>query len=243
MQGNIDFSGTLSGSIAGGGGGSEVTITPTLQSGTKIADYTIDETSGSLYAPSSLIETVSSPLVLVGKDLRVDLSNYYTKAEMQIELQTYQRSIQSIDDQLIISGTFNNQLSLSFDIDNYQEKLTAGSNITIDPVTNVISVSGVSGISYSLTEQDTGLTWVDASHIYQRTYELDNITIPANGVDISSYIDNINNINLIISANAKSLTYRSSCNIWCGFVSSVLKAYCAEATQADYITLQYTKSV
>lgn len=33
-------------------GGSEVTITPTLQSGTKIADYEIDGVSGALYAPA-----------------------------------------------------------------------------------------------------------------------------------------------------------------------------------------------
>lgn len=35
-----------------GGGGSSVTITPTLQSGTKIADYEIGGVQGSLYAPS-----------------------------------------------------------------------------------------------------------------------------------------------------------------------------------------------
>ena len=34
------------------GGGSSVTITPTLSSGTKIADYSIDGVSDSLYAPS-----------------------------------------------------------------------------------------------------------------------------------------------------------------------------------------------
>lgn len=37
---------------SGGGGGSTVTITPTLSSGTKIADYSIDGVSDSLYAPS-----------------------------------------------------------------------------------------------------------------------------------------------------------------------------------------------
>lgn len=37
---------------SGGGGGSTVTITPTLSSGTKIADYSINGASGSLYAPS-----------------------------------------------------------------------------------------------------------------------------------------------------------------------------------------------
>lgn len=33
------------------GGGSTVTITPSLQSGVKIADYEIDGQQGSLYAP------------------------------------------------------------------------------------------------------------------------------------------------------------------------------------------------
>lgn len=36
----------------GGGGGSTVTITPTLSTGTKIADYSIDGVSDSLYAPN-----------------------------------------------------------------------------------------------------------------------------------------------------------------------------------------------
>lgn len=36
----------------GGSGGSTVTITPTLTEGEKIADYTIDDTSGELFAPS-----------------------------------------------------------------------------------------------------------------------------------------------------------------------------------------------
>lgn len=82
MQGSIDFTGLLSGNIDGSGtsvianpegtatdtlnkvqiddtiysiesgGGSTVTITPSLESGTKVADFTIDETSGSLYAPT-----------------------------------------------------------------------------------------------------------------------------------------------------------------------------------------------
>ena len=38
--------------VQGGGGGSTVTITPTLSTGTKIADYSIDGVSDSLYAPT-----------------------------------------------------------------------------------------------------------------------------------------------------------------------------------------------
>lgn len=38
--------------VGGGAGGSEVTITPTITTGTKIADYSIDGESGELYAPN-----------------------------------------------------------------------------------------------------------------------------------------------------------------------------------------------
>lgn len=37
---------------SGGGGGSTVTITPTLSTGTKIADYSIDGSTGALFAPN-----------------------------------------------------------------------------------------------------------------------------------------------------------------------------------------------
>ena len=37
--------------IAAAGGGDSVTITPALESGVKVADYTIGETEGALYAP------------------------------------------------------------------------------------------------------------------------------------------------------------------------------------------------
>ena len=37
---------------SGGGGGSTVSITPTIQTGTKIADFSINGTPGSLYAPN-----------------------------------------------------------------------------------------------------------------------------------------------------------------------------------------------
>lgn len=123
MQGNIDFTGSLSGSIAGGGGGggSEVTITPTLETGTKIADYTIDDTSGSLYAPdveSGSVVTITpnynagfkvadytidgnagvlyapltvnqgiAPLEVIGNQIRIDLSDYYDKSDINNNFQ------------------------------------------------------------------------------------------------------------------------------------------------------------
>lgn len=40
----------------GGGGGSNVTITPTYDSGVKIADYEIDGVAGSLYVPTEYVD-------------------------------------------------------------------------------------------------------------------------------------------------------------------------------------------
>ena len=49
MEGFLDFEGTLEGMIHAG---TEVEITPTLSTGTKIADYSIDNVPGELYAPT-----------------------------------------------------------------------------------------------------------------------------------------------------------------------------------------------
>lgn len=53
VEGMLEFTG-------GGGGGSDVTITPTLSEGTKIADYSIDDVEGSLYAPTPIEPIVYS---------------------------------------------------------------------------------------------------------------------------------------------------------------------------------------
>jgi hypothetical protein len=55
MEGRIDFSGILDGNVFAG---SDVEITPTLTSGTKIADYEVDGVAGELYAPSGGGSTV-----------------------------------------------------------------------------------------------------------------------------------------------------------------------------------------
>lgn len=53
------------------GGGSTVTITPSLSSGTKVADYSIDGVSGSLYAPSGGGGSGSDgSLVIANNDMR-----------------------------------------------------------------------------------------------------------------------------------------------------------------------------
>ena len=172
MQGSINFDGTLSGSIAGGGGGgSEVTITPVLTSGTKIADYSIDGQNDSLYAPDAGSEvtitpnynagfkvadytidgvagvlyaplTVNqgvSPLEVIGNQIRIDLSDYYDK--------------DNIDD-------------------NFERMLTPGVGITIDSQ-NVISAKDV----YSAAEIVIGSFL--GKPLYRKCYHFTNNTLPA----------------------------------------------------------------
>lgn len=55
MEGRIDFSGVLDGNVFAG---SDVEITPTLTTGTKIADYEVDGVAGELYAPTGGGSTV-----------------------------------------------------------------------------------------------------------------------------------------------------------------------------------------
>lgn len=55
--------------IAAGGGGDDVTITPALESGTKVADFTIGEDSGSIYAPTP--EPSIGPFVDINAERRI----------------------------------------------------------------------------------------------------------------------------------------------------------------------------
>lgn len=52
--------------IAAMSGGDEVTITPALESGVKVADFTIGEDTGSIYAPNEVAGIYSSTETLVG---------------------------------------------------------------------------------------------------------------------------------------------------------------------------------
>lgn len=61
LQGQID---KLKKMIKGAGGGSTVTITPTLDDGVKVADFTIGEDSGSIYAPLNLVYYSSTEQVV-----------------------------------------------------------------------------------------------------------------------------------------------------------------------------------
>ena len=69
-------------STGGGGSGSDVDIIPTIQTGTKIADYVIDGTSGMLYAPDGGGE-ITYPLVYESSNPEED--NIMTSAVLIVD--------------------------------------------------------------------------------------------------------------------------------------------------------------
>lgn len=189
MQGTISFDGTLSGGISGGGGGgSDVTITPALTEGKKIADYSIDSESGSLYAPTP----EELPDTIVTKALRKYNDDTQTKIMTITTLDTENSQEVSQDiyapspvqcwytpglEQDYEIGKFTyGEVTQNVYIPNFQRPLTAGANITID-ADNVISASsGGSSWNYSTSEVNTGQKWIDGKAIYQKTFEKNIVT-------------------------------------------------------------------
>ena len=156
MDGSINFNGTLSGSIAGGGGGSEVTITPTLQTGTKIADYSIDSENGSLYAPTPETVTITPSLIDGQKVADFTIGEH-------------------IDSIYIPDFTMIESIEEAYEPqtgDIMLFRYTSNKSGVVKAIYCPAAGSG-GGVNYSYNEQDTGITWVDGRHIYQKSFLLD----------------------------------------------------------------------
>lgn len=254
MQGSIAFDGTLSGSIAGGGGGgSEVTITPTLTEGEKIADYEIDGTPGELYAPTPtplpdhIVTDIYGFSYTPYPSTEVARYTIDDGEEQSIRTPDYTTTWEAypgVDQDYTIGILRCYGSNFNVKIPYYQKPLTAGANITID-ADNVISASGGSSINYSTTEQDIGLTWIDGSRIYQRTF-------PFNISTVSDWtlFDNSVNYNLLLSAfgiiTSINACYPFVSNFddvprWC-VQNGVLKYYYNGSSREGYVTCLYTKS-
>ena len=146
MQGNINFTGSLDGLISGGGDGSVVTITPTYDSGTKVADYTIDAVPGSIYVPAAdaavkdVKVNTENPAnwISVVNGAGVAEVNFYdysvnvlapyvdqrtrffiTMDDVNSRLAGYQKQMFAYGPDITISGTDHNELYLNFDISDY----------------------------------------------------------------------------------------------------------------------------
>lgn len=251
MNGSINFDGTLSGSIAGGGGGggSEVSITPVVTEGTKIADYTINSASGSLYAPEAGDTVEVTPTLNVGDKVADIAVNGVNKA---LYSQSY--------------GYANDMHDTNYETIGGLQK---GSNITPIMVKAVsyADQSGVDGetigvlsvgdtdylvkqkkvkvINYSLNEQDTGKKWVDGSDIYVQSFLIpSNINITTSWIDLNITVNNIQDIIRGEAVRSDShgaiyLNYRAYNNM----ISCCTNVGSINLGANSYVTLFYTKAV
>lgn len=175
MNGSINFDGTLSGSIArgGGGGGSGVTITPVLTEGTKIADYSIDGTAGELYAPEAGDTVEVTPAINSGDKVADIKVNGVNKA-LYSQSYGYANDIHDTNSETIgglqkgMDITPIKVKSVSYADQSGADSETVGV-LSVGDTDYSIKQKKANIINYSLTEQDTGKKWVDGKTIYQRT--------------------------------------------------------------------------
>lgn len=109
------------------------------------------------------------------------------------------------------------------------------------------SSGGGGGTSYSTTEQDTGLTWVDGKHIYQKSIFVDGaVSVSTSAITVSSSYFDVSIVDTFISASAIRLTgSQGTCSTpasaWKDGTS--FKIYgSTTVSNVDYITVQYTKT-
>lgn len=166
MQASIDFDGTLIGSIAGGGGGgSDVSITPTYNQGVKIADYSIDGNEGAIYTPEiEISKNVLSGVKICeieGVEIFAPSYGYIdTLGDSNVE------QIGGFSEGLNVTPVKVKRVSYTNDVSN-GEKI---GSLTVGDTSYNVYQKPNSNINYSTTEQDTGIKWVDGKSIYRKTY-------------------------------------------------------------------------
>ena len=171
--------------------GGVTTITP-YKNGQAISDKIIDITFPEVVDNAGMISSTEEDpeeMVLVGQHYEMSGSEYPEQAVQEI-----QQEVQDIQE-------------------NKQDKLVAGSGISIDPTTNTISATGGGGgggINYSTTEQDTGLIYNDNSryHVMQKTYIVPITTAGQQMIQLESGIDGP-----ILECNGELLFYISGTKI------------------------------
>jgi len=188
---------TTAGEHGGGGGGSDVEITPTLQSGTKIADFEIDGVSGALYAPSggggggggssqtiadvlwSGSETPTYPTTYTAT-LTHSYSDYdfivFDGIETDDNYQMqYVLSVSDIveNEKYVQAGDENSGFVITF-LDDTSIKLEAYQSshaTTYTKITGLKFCGTLAPMIYSTEEREVGV-WVDDKPLYQKTYDL-----------------------------------------------------------------------
>lgn len=167
MQASIDFDGTLTGSIAGGGGGgSDVSITPTYHQGTKIADYSIDGNEGAIYTPEIEISknVLSGVKICEIEGVEIFAPSYgyiNTLGDSNVD------QIGGFSQGANVTPVNVKRVLYTNDVSNGEKigSLSVGDtsyNVYQKPNTN---------INYTTTEQNTGRKWIDGRDIYQISFE------------------------------------------------------------------------
>lgn len=176
MNGSINFDGTLSGSIAGGGGGggSEVTITPVLTEGTKIADYTIDSSSGSLYAPEAG-DTVDVTPTLNAGDKVADIEVNGVNKALYSQSYGYANDMHDVNSETIGGFQKGSDITpINVKAISYADQSGVGGEtigvLSVGDTDYAVKQKRANMINYSTTEQDTGMKWIDGRSIYQKTF-------------------------------------------------------------------------
>ena len=146
--------------ITGGGGGSTVTITPTISTGTKIADYSIDGTSGELYAPNSAGSTVVYDRVqlftggtFANVNLVMQLSDAITNYD-QIEIVAVDKSGWFRASQFFDANYFKTEFA-------YDPSITPSSTGDLSRKNAIISPWGTEFIRLRMGEDDTKILAYD----------------------------------------------------------------------------------
>lgn len=175
MNGSINFDGTLSGSIAGGGGGgSEVTITPVITEGTKIADYSIDGTAGELYAPEAGDTVEVTPTLNVGDKVADIAVNGVNKA-LYSQSYTYANDMHDTNSETIGGLQKGSNITpIMVKAVSYADQSGADGEtigvLSVGDTNYPVKQKKSNTVNYSTTEQNTGLKWIDGRDIYQKTF-------------------------------------------------------------------------
>ena len=174
----MEMTGSVSGMIELLGGGSNVSITPTLTTGTKIADYEIDSTPGELYAPTPEALIASAPLDITSGVISIDLSDY-------------------------------------------QEKLTAGSYISIDSDNEISCNPPITNVWYTPepdVQQDVLIGKFTVNDVTQNVYAPagggGGLDLPTNGTPVS--IGTFGSRTLYAQSVSVSANTYALCRFWTG---------------------------
>lgn len=196
ISGNVSSTG-ISGALNFEGAGSEISIDPILLSGYKIADYTIDGVTDSLYClPASEVEV--TPAIFAGTKIAtitIDGDDFDIYAPSAAALTYVDETIAAYGRTEIGYLTDGGQQTQPINIPtpSYVD-LTGGQGTQVggfsfDGQVSPVFVPSSGIINYSTTEQLTGQKWIDGKDIYVRVISVDNLAADTNSDALQSNVD------------------------------------------------------